>query len=165
MTWTKLSDDFADDCETLTDAAFRLHVVGLVWSARKLLDCHIPTEHLRRLEADPDAVDELLAVGWWTLDGETYVIRHHAMYQQTREQVLKRQAANTANGRKGGRPGRERTPETHSVSDSLTHVARPVANPQGRDGKGSTKDTTLVLGDHACAGVYCRVPGCSAVAS
>ncbi len=29
MTWTKLSDDFSDDCWTLSDQAFRLHTEGL----------------------------------------------------------------------------------------------------------------------------------------
>jgi hypothetical protein len=42
MTWAKLSDDFTDDCWTLSDGAFRLHVEGLVWSNRKLLDLVIP---------------------------------------------------------------------------------------------------------------------------
>jgi hypothetical protein len=31
MTWTKLSDDFSDDCWELSDAAVRLHMEGLVW--------------------------------------------------------------------------------------------------------------------------------------
>jgi hypothetical protein len=39
MTWTKLSDDFSDDCWQLSDAAYRLHVDGLNWSNRKLLNC------------------------------------------------------------------------------------------------------------------------------
>lgn len=26
MTWTKLSDDFSDDCWRLSDAAWRLHI-------------------------------------------------------------------------------------------------------------------------------------------
>lgn len=38
MTWTKLGDEFADECWTLTDAAFRLHTEGLLWSNRMLTD-------------------------------------------------------------------------------------------------------------------------------
>ncbi len=129
MTWTKLSDDYSDDCWTLSDAAFRLHTEALVWSNRKLLDCVIPADDLRRFAKNPEAAPELVDVGWWVLtDDGFYVIRHHATYQRTREAVLNQQSANATNGAKGGRPrkpGRERhgTPrpsETESLSESET---------------------------------------------
>lgn len=129
MTWTKLSDDYSDDCWTLSDAAFRLHTEALVWSNRKLLDCVIPADDLRRFAKNPEAAPELVNVGWWVLtDDGFYVIRHHATYQRTREAVLNQQSANATNGAKGGRPrkpGRERhgTPrpsETESLSESET---------------------------------------------
>ena len=66
MTWTKLSDDFPDDCWTLSDAAFRLHVEGLAWSNRKLLDLRLPKDNLSRWAKHPEAVDELVANGYWT---------------------------------------------------------------------------------------------------
>ena len=97
MTWTTLSDDFSDDCWTLSDAAFRLHTEGLVGSNRKLLDLRIPKDDLRRFASYPDAVGELLAVGWWTEDGGVYVIRHHGGYQPTRNRCC---------------PGRPPTPPT-----------------------------------------------------
>ena len=146
MTWTKLSDDFADDCWTLSDAAFRLHVEGLCWSNRKLLDLHLPTDDLRRFARNPDAVQELLAGGWWAADGDTYVIRHHAAYQRTRQAVLTQQEVNSANCKRGGHPRKGSTreivtkprsaaPETDSPTDSLcpssTHKDRP-----GQDGQG-----------------------------
>jgi len=123
VSWSKLSDDFSDDCWTLSDKAFRLHVEGLCWSNRKLLDCRIPKDDLRRFAKHPEAVDELLAVGWWTDEGDYYVIRHHSQYQRTREQVLAQQAINAANGRKGGRPRKPRElvdtpPGTESVNES-----------------------------------------------
>lgn len=118
MSWAKISDDFADDCETLSDAAFRLHVEGLCWNGRKLLDCRIPVADLRRFAKNPSAVDELLAVGWWSREGDVFVIRHHAAYQRLREDVLKQQAANKVNGSKGGRPRGSK--KTHSVSDSVS---------------------------------------------
>ena len=129
MTWTKLSDDFADDCWTLSDEAFRLHVEGLTWSNRKLLDLLVPKVDVRRFAKHPDATAELVAVGWWTDDGDHYTIRHHADYQRSREDVVKQQSANQANGRKGGRPpgvSREITKplETHSVSESLSERDR-----------------------------------------
>lgn len=135
MTWTRISDDYADDCWTLSDQAFRLHTEGLCWSNRKLLDCRIPKDDVRRFAKHPDAVTELLAVGWWTEDTDCYVIRHHAQYQRAREQVLAQQAANAENGRKGGRPRKPREQvadlqKTQSVNDS------PTESETQRDGTG-----------------------------
>lgn len=128
MTWSKFSDDFSDDCWTLSDAAFRLHTEGLIWSNRKLLDCRIPKDDLRRFAKRPEAVEELLAVGWWTNDLDAYWIRHHAGYQRSREAVLAQQQVNAANGKRGGRPrkpGRELSEvapssETQSVTEPLS---------------------------------------------
>jgi hypothetical protein len=110
MTWTKLSDDFTDDCWSLSDAAYRLHSEGLVWSNRKLLDLLIPKEDVPRFAKHPEAVTELLDQGFWKDVGDRYLIRHHAQYQRTREAVIKQQDINRQNGGKGGRPkgkGRE----------------------------------------------------------
>ena len=74
MTWTKLSDDFPDDCETLSVPARWLHVEGLCWSNRKLLDCRIPKAHLRKFATDPECVTELVATGWWTDEDDAYVL-------------------------------------------------------------------------------------------
>lgn len=153
MTWSKLSDDFADDCDTLSDAAFRLHVEGLIWSNRKLLDCRLPKHRLARFTTTPGAIGELLACGWWTDDGDAYVIRHHATYQRTREQVLKRQAVNVANGRRGGRP-REQVAdlqETHSVTQSPSDE-ETQGDRTGQDWKGSGEEQppTNVYGIGSC---------------
>ncbi len=143
MTWTKLSDDFSDDCWTLSDAAFRLHVEGLVWNSRKLLDLHLSREDVRRFAKHPEAVTELVDGGWWRETEDGYVIQHHGSYQRTREAVLKQQAANEENGRKGGRPckpGRERPPQpaqrdtrslSESVSERVTESVAAVPADQG----------------------------------
>jgi hypothetical protein len=132
MSFAKLSDDFADDCWTLSDAAVRLHVEGLCWNGRKLLDCRIPKDDLRRLAKRPEAVAELLAAGWWADDGDGYLIRHHATYQRSRDQVLHQQQVNRENALKGGRPPKPpreraaeiRPPQTDSVSGSLSERDR-----------------------------------------
>ena len=128
MTWTKLSDDFADDCWALSDKAFRLHVEGLTWSNRKLLDLRIPRADVRRFAKHPEAVEELVDVGWWTRDGEHYVIRHHAVYQRDKETTLALQQRNQQNGQKGGRPKKPpreqwqvETQETQLGSQMETH--------------------------------------------
>jgi hypothetical protein len=126
MTWTKLSDDFSDDCWELSDAAVRLHMEGLVWSNRKLLDCRLAKVEMRWAKR-PDAAEELVAAGWWTDNGDHYIIRHHAVYQRSREAVLRQQGVNQENGQKGGRPKgpprerapRKRRPKTESVSESV----------------------------------------------
>ncbi|MDT0353729.1 hypothetical protein [Pseudonocardia charpentierae] len=177
MTFAKLSDDFPDDCWNLSDAAYRLHSEGLVWSARKLLNCRVPVDDLRRFARRPEAVPELLAVGWWAQDGDVYVIRHHAQYQPTREEVLNRQAVNAANGRKGGRPRkppRERaseiTPETQSVSEPVTQSVletQSVSEPQTRgERKGLDQERKYYRDAHAfntdtCTGsVTCECSDC-----
>lgn len=154
MTWTKLSDDFTDDCDTLSDAAFRLHVEGLVWSNRKLLDCRLPKDRLQRYTTHPDLVTELLDAGWWAEDGEHYVIRHHAGYQRNREEVIAQQEANRRNGRRGGRPSkasREQalSSETQSVSESPSE-SRTHRDGTGRDRTGSLDGTTTQQNVREC---------------
>ena len=145
MTWTKISDDFADDRWTLSDAAFRLHVDGLTWSNRKLLDLRIPKDDLPRCSKRPEAVAELLAVGWWTDDGDAYVIRHHAIYQRTRDQVVAQQEANKANRAKGrARPVRERVRSDES-SDGSSHRSSDERDGTGQDGL--TTGTELEVGE------------------
>lgn len=151
MTWTKLSDDYSDDTWTLSDAAFRLHTEGLIWSNRKLLDCRIPRDDVRRFAKRPEALGELLACNWWREDGDVYEIRHHAAYQRTRDEVLSRQAVNRANGAKGGRPpkatreqvadlGSRTRQETHSLSDSVTHSLSESRTDRDRTGSSSGVD-------------------------
>src|ERR1700756_3258113 len=98
VTWTKLSDDFTDDCWELSDGAHRLHIEALVWSNRKLLDCRISKNDMARWAKcpAPEFISELLYCGWWEDDGDAYLINHHSRYQRTREQVLRQQSANRA---------------------------------------------------------------------
>jgi len=155
VTWTKLSDDFADDCWTLSDKAFRLHVEGLVWNNRKLVDLRLSAEDVRRFAKHPEAVTELLAVGWWSAVEGGYVINHHATYQRSREDVLKQQAANQENGRKGGRPpkaAREQakpkvSPITQSLSESVTQSVSPLDSDHGGPGHAATLTETQSLSE------------------
>lgn len=69
MTWTELDDSFADreDIATLTDAAFRVHVEGMIWCNRLLTDGRVPGNPRMLARVLPGAtqavVDELLAAG------------------------------------------------------------------------------------------------------
>lgn len=104
MTWTKLSDDFAEECWSLSDAGFRLLVEMLNYSNRRLMDCLIPKDELRLFAKRPEAVQELIA-GTWIADVEdAYEIRFHSLYQPSRSQVIAIRDRNARNGSKGGRP-------------------------------------------------------------
>jgi hypothetical protein len=145
MTWTKLSDDFSDDCWTLSDAAFRLHVEGLGWSSRKLLDLRLQKDELRLWAKRPEAAGELVACGWWSDEGDHYRIRHHGCYQRPRDKVLAQQAANSRAGKWDRRAGRERGPQ-HDTSDSTTNgssndSSNDSFNERDRTGQARTRST------------------------
>ena len=162
MTWTKLSDDYSDDCWTLSDAAFRLHTEGLVWSNRKLLDLRLAKNDIRRWATHPDAADELVDAGYWTDEGDHYRIRHHGIYQRTREQVQRQQEANrrNRNSPKHPRPGRENhhQPPSDDSSDDLSNDSRDERDGTGQDRQGQESDQKLddsgnVNGEHRFGGV------------
>jgi len=135
MTWTKLSDDFTDDCWELSDGAHRLHIEALVWSNRKLLDCRISKKDMARWAKHPEPgfISELLNCGWWEDDDDAYVVVHHSGYQRTREQVLRQQTVNRAAGR---RSGRERARRRDSVMNDSLNESLNERDGTGRDGPG-----------------------------
>jgi hypothetical protein len=101
MTWTKTGDEFADECWTLSDAAYRLHHEALTWSNRKGTDGQLAKDDLRLWAKRPDAADELVNRGWWEDHGEHYQIIHHIGYQRTAAQVARQSIVNRANRAKG----------------------------------------------------------------
>ena len=118
MTWTKLGDEFADECWTLSDAAFRLHVEGLGWSNRKLTDGQLAKDDMHRWARHPDAAEELVSIGWWQDHGEHYVIIHHLGYQRTREEVSHQSLQNKRNRAKGkARPVKRKDESSDESSD------------------------------------------------
>jgi hypothetical protein len=122
MTWTKLSDDFSDDCWELSDAAVRLHVEGLNWTMRKLTGGALFKDEMLRWAKRPGAAEELTDRGYWRDEGDCYYIVHHMGYQRGPDKVLAQQEVNRQNGKKGGRPrGADiRPPETDSVNGSVS---------------------------------------------
>ncbi|MDH6237046.1 hypothetical protein [Cryobacterium sp. CG_9.6] len=141
MTWTKLSDDFTDDCWTLSDAAARLHVEGLTWSNRKLLDLRIPKDDLHRFKT-PQAIAELLSCGYWADAGNHYQIIHHADYQRLREAVIRQQSVNKVNRAQRGlksAPPREQSGGPKFLptvsNDSLHESMNDSTNEMDRTGR------------------------------
>jgi len=80
VTWTKLSDNFSEECAGLSDAAFRLHLTGVLWTRRRRTSGWIDGDALRSsaFPAAPQALAELLTRGYWWSDGVGgYLIRRH----------------------------------------------------------------------------------------
>jgi hypothetical protein len=100
MTWTKTGDEFADECWTLSDAAYRLHHEGLTWSNRKQTEGQLAKDDMRRWARRPEAADELVNIGWWEDHGQHYQIVHHLGYQRTRDEVAHQSNVNRANAEK-----------------------------------------------------------------
>lgn len=150
MTWTKLSDDFPDDCWRLSDGAFRLHVEALVWSNRKLLDCRIPKDGLARFTAAAAHVAELVELGYWTDDGDEWVVTHHSAYQPKSENVIHISAVNTENAIKRW-AGRRPTSSREQFSSSTESDSDPHSESQSdKDGLGQVRSgpgTALISDD------------------
>ena len=93
MTWTKLSDDFADQCCGLSDAAFRTHVEALIWVMRRESGGYLAARDVKRLAESPHtemAVAELVACGWWSIENQGYRINHHMEHQPEPDLIAKR---------------------------------------------------------------------------
>jgi hypothetical protein len=119
MTWTKLGDEFSDECWTLTDAAFRLHVESLCWSNRMLTDGQLSKDEMKRWAHRPEAAEELVNRGYWEDHGGHYQIIHHIGYQPLAESVRRVSLANRANAAKRwAKKPRKRASDKDTSSDS-----------------------------------------------
>jgi hypothetical protein len=129
MTWTKTGDEFADECWTLSDAAYRLHHEGLTWSNRKGLNGTLAKDDMVRWAKRPAAAEELVNIGWWEDHSDHYQIIHHIGYQRTTEQIAHQSIVNRANRAKGKtRPVRPKNNSPRSLSNVPLSViqASPV---------------------------------------
>jgi hypothetical protein len=151
MTWSKLGDEYSDETWTLSDAAYRLHTDGLVWSNRKLLDGKLPKDDLARCSRRPEAVGELVSVGFWEDQGDHYRIVHHIGYQRTREQVVRQSIVNANNRAQGTtRPIRPKDGWSDRSSDrSSDERDRTGQDRQGRRNRGTSLSDELSESEHA----------------
>jgi hypothetical protein len=105
MTWTKLSDSFADECARvgLSDAAVRTHIEGLIWAMRRESGGYLDSRDIRRAietENAAVAIAELLAVGFWERRGTGYLITHHMEHQPEPDLLEKRRQNDAQRQRK-----------------------------------------------------------------
>ena len=137
MTWTKLGDEFADECWQLPDDAWRLHVEGLIWSNSKHTDGRLLKDEMRRWAKNPDAAETLVDRGWWEDGGDHYQVIHHQRAQRTAAEWRAQSAANSRNGRRGGRPKKVR-PESESQTESQSESKSETESKRDRTGQDRT---------------------------
>ena len=140
MTWLKLSDDFADDCaaHSLTDAAVRTHLEGLLWCMRRGTGGELSDIHIRRCveTADPTtAIAELLAVGFWQRADGGYRILH-GMDVQIEPDVLEQRRKNERERQRRKRREDARLAAEAESRDSHVTVTRDVTRDPGQDRTG-----------------------------
>lgn len=106
MTWVRLDDSFCDHpkVDGLSDAAFRLHVAGLCYSARFLTDGFVAVSRVDRLvrRYKPSLTAELVAAGAWDARPEGWQIHDFTDWNPDAETVRGVQAKRAAAGSKGG---------------------------------------------------------------
>lgn len=98
MTWLKLSDDYTDRMEFVSDAAFRLHTEALVAVMKRETGPWLSQSRLMRSTTVRDAdraIVELLECGFWReRDGGYELIEH--MEHQPEPEVLAVRRSNNA---------------------------------------------------------------------
>lgn len=135
MVWTKLSDDFPEDCHRagLSDPAFRTHVEALCWCMRRENGGLISKRDVDRF-ADSrraaEAVEELIARGFWARTEGGYRVEHHMEHQPEPEVIDARRVKTAARVRKHRRKaaGLPSDPDVTPLRDALPGT--------GRDGTG-----------------------------
>jgi hypothetical protein len=101
MPYLNLDDNFADHpkVDALSDGAFRLHVSGLNYAARKLTDGHVEKHRVHRLMPvfKKAYLDELIDAGMWMSAKGGYDIHDYlewnksrAWWEERREKEAKR---------------------------------------------------------------------------
>lgn len=146
MSWARFDDRFPSNRKVrlLSDAAFRLYVSSICWSAENLTDGVVKTKELR-LVADvknaPKRVQELVESGLWEpVTGTGWRIHDYHEYNPTAEQVRAERKAKSARQQrwrekqKGEDTPPEPPPEDGDVdaSTDASHDASRDAAPRAR---------------------------------
>jgi len=147
MTWTKLSDDFTEQCESLSDAAFRTHVEALIWSMKRENGGMIPMGDVKRLaesEHRNEAVAELVEQRFWTQLDNGYRIEHHMEHQPEPDVIAARRALN-AQRQQRARRKKVGLDDEPSQRDVTRDESRDATRDSGRVGSGRNGKPTTRL--------------------
>ena len=135
MTWTKFGTEFRDECAeaALSDAAFRTHVEAIMYLfGIESMDMRIQRRLVRKWAGSDHyqaAVDELVARGFWIVDGDDWrVVHHEDVFRQSlgyqlreRDRAKKAMGKKRAAGAEADQPAASVTPSvTPSVTQSVT---------------------------------------------
>ncbi len=134
MTWTKLGDEFSDECANtgLSDAAYRTHVEAIAWLYRvERMDLQIPKHLLRRFVGSEDwesAVHVLVGLGWWRDRGDHYQVVHHE--DVIRQSIAAQQAKRTRDKKAQADKRRRDDRKGSKVSDAVSADVIPDTDSQ-----------------------------------
>lgn len=112
MTWTRLSDDFADHpkIEPLSNDALALYIVALVDSNRRGTDGVISGARLEVLQVQRHvsngAIKELLDVGLWEKNGDGVAVHDFLQYNPSAKEEKRRKAVHAAEMKKRRKAGK-----------------------------------------------------------
>jgi hypothetical protein len=145
MTWTKISDNFAEQCADLSDAAFRTHVEGLIWAMKRESGGMMTKRDVDRLaesEHAHEAVAELVERRFWTQLDNGYRIEHHMEHQPEPDVIAARRSLDAERQRRARRKkvGLDSTPSRRDVTRDETrdHPRDPGRVGSGRNGRPNT---------------------------
>lgn len=144
MPWVRFDDQFTihRKVDGLSDAAFRLHVSAIFWSARNLTDGCVPEEDLEivsaRVRKPARFATELVKRGVWHEAGFTcksdhcptpgsdgWVIHDYGQYQYSKEQV----AAKRAKDAERQKRWRDSTKDRNGVSNASGNAGLTPTRP------------------------------------
>lgn len=165
MTWAKLSDSFGDEVAALSDAAFRTHVEGLLWTMRRETDGHLAERDVRRFAetADPaGAVQELIEHGLWRSEQGGYVVLHHMEHQPERRVIEARRAAAADRQTRRRRKDAGLTMPV-SQRESRGESRRDITRDPGRDGPGQDRALRREAPEAASAWPTVTQPGSTCI--
>ncbi len=145
MTDTRLVEGFLTNgkVDGLSDAAFRVYTLGLVWSTAQGTDGRLPDRALRYLHptgTSSAATAELVAAHLWEIDGDTFVIHDYLDYQTPHEQVER--ARELTRQRKAAQRLRDQDKELAKVTRDGVRDERRDLQGKDRTGTGQAQERT-----------------------
>ena len=99
MTWVRLDDTMGDHPKiiSLSDRAFRLHILGLLYCSRHLTDGRVPERVAHAMVANGKRyAEELVAAGSWDAIAGGYEVHDYGEFQLSKAQVLEQRAKTAA---------------------------------------------------------------------
>lgn len=131
MTWTKLSDDFAQHPKIIAagERAELLHIHALIYSNRFLTDGRIPKIVALTLTHNAKAdVGRLVELGIWAEVEQEYEIHDFLEYQPSRAEVLAKHKQKASAGRAGGQATARARAQANAVAERVAE-SKPVPVP------------------------------------